>query len=1255
MRFIADGPDLPGDLLDARDEGQVIFFCGAGVSRAEAGGPSFAELAERVVNTLGSSRSSRARQLLAMTKEIKLIPGVGGMPPADRIFALLEQEFPVADVRRAVAGALRPKPDAGLGPHKSLIDLSKAPDGAVRLVTTNFDRVFEQADPTLKTISPPDLPDPARPGALNGAIHLHGKVSFDYSAVEGPEFVLSSADFGRAYLADGWATTFMRALMDRYRIVFVGYSADDPPMQYLLEALQPSLAHGRLYALQEGEASYASGLWRHKGVTAIPFDGFPALWGTLAAWAERARDPDGWRRRVATMAVAGPRELLPHQRGQVAHLVSSPVGAGVFAEHEPTPPAEWLCSFDPYVRYDCRRPLSWRDPEPDRFDPFDSYGLDGEPPPAREEERPGTVTPPPGSWSAFEAVAGERPAGRSPQFASLRGPASTAPPQLPLRLWRLARWFGRVATAPVAIWWASGQTAIHPVIAFQAHEAVLKDGAPPDVRAAWRLILAALDEPHEDARDAYRLQHVIRAEGWSRLSVIRLAEIERPRLTVRRPMTAPIADRTDARRFVDADVAYPGHHRDLEVPDEHLLDYIDGTRRNLVLATRLEEEVGGFALITLKPLNPFERGPTEFIAGSPDLSSLMAQLRGLVRRLLESTADLAAAEVRSWRNEKGVPFRNLRVWAASEASLTSPDEAATILLSLDKGGWESGLERDLLTAVKARWVDLSQECRNRIEAITLAGPQPWKDVDPELFEPYRINAVLRRLFWMEREAIATSFDLPKEIERFKRQLPAWDARDAAEQLDQSPSRGGWVGTDKSHSALLDAPLDQLLAEAAAASRRGRDFLMEARPFQGFVESRPVRALAALHRAAARGEEWSWAWHDLLWSEARRSDSQRFRCLLARRLAGLPNAVLTTNLRAAVQWFTSHSKPIWEGDRDLHLATWQLLSDAVERHPDAASSAVVVRGGHDWITEAINSPGGRLADLLFDELGWTEGPQRPAGWLRDRAARLLGMAFGPRAHAVAMIAMHANWLYAHDREWTEAHLLPVIEDIDDTDVADAARTGFLRQGQFPPDDLFLRLKPLLLAMLAEERSSSRRHENLVAVVLASWFRKRPDGERLLSSDDLRETLIMTGEEQRLSVLRLIADWAEESKECAEQTIEFLDRVWPRQLAARSPAASAALAEVALRAGERMPEVTAAVLPVLETTAEPIDGMRLVHRAEDERISRFPVEHLALLYAVLPEDAQLWPWGMPQVVEKLAGVALLKNDPRLSELRRRLARI
>ena len=446
MRFLDQGPDIPDDLLDARDEGQVIFFCGAGVSRAEAGGPSFRELADRVVASLGSTKTSPARQLLTISETIKSVPGVGGLPPADRIFAMLEQEFPVADVRRAVATALRPAENAGLGPHKALIDLSRTPDGTVRLVTTNFDRVFELADPKLVPIVPPVLPDPARPEPLNGIVYLHGKVALDYSEPDSPEFVLSSADFGRAYLADGWATEFMRALIGRYRIIFVGYSADDPPMQYLLEALKPVVEPGQLYAFQDGDESFASGLWRHKGVTAIPFGHFAALWQSLDAWAERARDPAAWRAGIAAMASANkPGNLLAYQRGQVAHLVSSKIGAGIFAGHSPAPSSEWLCVFDPLVRYDRCRGMSWDGSEQERFDPFENFGLDSDETPERGKEERGTPTVPPGSWSALDGMSGERLSDPGGVIFSLRGPSAQKPDRLSPRLWRLARWIARVA------------------------------------------------------------------------------------------------------------------------------------------------------------------------------------------------------------------------------------------------------------------------------------------------------------------------------------------------------------------------------------------------------------------------------------------------------------------------------------------------------------------------------------------------------------------------------------------------------------------------------------------------------------------------------------------------------------------------------------------------------------------------------------------------------------------------------------------
>ena len=52
MRFLPNGPDVPRELIEAQERGEVIFICGAGVSRA-AGLPLFRGLVEHVYRHLG--------------------------------------------------------------------------------------------------------------------------------------------------------------------------------------------------------------------------------------------------------------------------------------------------------------------------------------------------------------------------------------------------------------------------------------------------------------------------------------------------------------------------------------------------------------------------------------------------------------------------------------------------------------------------------------------------------------------------------------------------------------------------------------------------------------------------------------------------------------------------------------------------------------------------------------------------------------------------------------------------------------------------------------------------------------------------------------------------------------------------------------------------------------------------------------------------------------------------------------------------
>ena len=388
MRFFENGPAIPDELLHARDEGRVVFFCGAGVSQAKAGLPGFFGLAKKVMETLGVQADSSARKLLEVAHNVEAqTGGVAGVIPADRIFGLLEREFStdVVDIiEAAVASALRPDDEPDLTAHRIILDLATTREGLVHVVTTNFDRLFDDCGRCLSSWQRPRLPDPSRPKDMNGIVYLHGKATSDYQRAEGDGFVLSSSQFGQAYLSEGWATSFFREIIDKYVVVFVGYAADDPPVHYLLEGLNRQLKERQVYAFQAGDADDAVSKWGHRGVKAIPYvedSGHTALWDTLEAWVQRARDPDKWYSEIINKAKQGPQSLSPHERGQVAHIVSTVDGVRKFSEGEEPPPAEWLCVFDSHRRYGKPGKLGGFLQEGPDVDPFDLYHIDSDVPP----------------------------------------------------------------------------------------------------------------------------------------------------------------------------------------------------------------------------------------------------------------------------------------------------------------------------------------------------------------------------------------------------------------------------------------------------------------------------------------------------------------------------------------------------------------------------------------------------------------------------------------------------------------------------------------------------------------------------------------------------------------------------------------------------------------------------------------------------------------------------------------------------------
>ena len=177
------GIDFPEPLLKALRDGKLVIFAGAGVSMGPpACLPNFKSLANKIAE--GTGKTLQCKE------------------PIDRFLGGLQddKEVPVHDL---AAKLLFQEGLKATKLHHNLLLLYSGAD-QVRVVTTNFDLLFEQAAGKIFDNPPEVFRAPALPlgHQFNGIVHVHGETNrFD-------DMVLTDKDFGRAYLTEGWARAF---------------------------------------------------------------------------------------------------------------------------------------------------------------------------------------------------------------------------------------------------------------------------------------------------------------------------------------------------------------------------------------------------------------------------------------------------------------------------------------------------------------------------------------------------------------------------------------------------------------------------------------------------------------------------------------------------------------------------------------------------------------------------------------------------------------------------------------------------------------------------------------------------------------------------------------------------------------------------------------------------------------------------------------------------------------------------------------
>jgi hypothetical protein len=426
---------------------------------------------------------------------------------------------------------------------------------------------------------------------------------------------------------------------------------------------------------------------------------------------------------------------------------------------------------------------------------------------------------------------------------------------------------------------------------------------------------------------------------------------------------------------------------------------------------------------------------------------------------------------------------------------------------------------------------------------------------------------------------------------------------------------------------------------------------EHQPLAGLAAVKPVRFLRALVLAEKRGELAIEAWETFLDAEARHRDRPSLMRAIARRTARLPTDVLAQIARPVSGWILRLATSLQQEPREPFEALWSALLSALRSHPEATASGLISAGAIDWANHSLNSPIGSLAQALMKDKGLEASPDGfPRPWL-CKVESLLSMAGDARRDALVIFSHQLVWIYGHAPDWAEAHLLSVLGQ--DREDERAFWSGFFWAARFPGFEIYARLKPFLLAMVSTERDRSGDVEQIAGMLLGGWgsFDQTRGGKRCVSHDEMREALRTGGDAFRRQVLWYLKTWSNEDRSgWSAQALVLLREVWPRERAVRTKQTSERLFDLAIDADRDMfSPIVDAVTPLMTTLSSNALGVL----AGDEALVREPMALLKLLYAALAQSATDWPYHADTVVERLAANPATAKDPRITELRRRLA--
>ena len=1266
MKFCADGPEIPDDLLWRRDDGDVVFICGAGVSTQRAGLPSFDKLASKVLDNLRVPDDHNARKILRLSEKKEN----RGLISIDRVFGEIEHDYYMPEIINAVTKVLSSKMKDDTSCHEIMRDLATAPDGKIRLITTNFDNLFSQVTSARPWIWP-NLPNAAELKSLNGLVYLHGKCENEDSlACQG--LVLSTSSFGEAYLSGGQARELLMSILERYTVVFVGYSADDPPMQYLLEALAKSEAPKKTaYAFYRGEQSEADRKWRHRGVTPLCYNDHRKLWETLEHWKGRANDFNSWANQIIEMAQSGPHVLADWQRSQVAHLVSHPTGAKIVAGSEVPIPPEWLFVFDPEFRYATPKKRSYIGDEREYSDPFDVLGLESDAVPRQISPNDDYAErkKPEDAWDAFRVSQDDALAeNESDYFIPFRKAHRSADVQLPERLWYLAIWVQKIAMQPMTFRWAVHQDSFHPSVKRQILYLLnfRYQHASDVMYLAWEKLFEIWDRYEIECKEKlFLLNNKVDQSGWNSSRISSYRNLSCPQLVAKKlervdELLCPKDMPDNVKDIMPLDIEYYGEQCTFDASDENIFDLLKADCDILKKAIEVEKELNHYNHINLPIISNVDLDSLDF-SNNFGISLIFIRYYKRFMDAYSVSPERCTDEFRTWPESDTNVFARLRILIAGSTRILTPAKAGNILASVPQDVfWNRYHMGDIANSIKSRWDEFSPSTRKKIEKRILDGDSRFDGEDNESYKKHRAWYILDILHWLRDNGCIFEINYVETIQSLKQECSTWNessARELDRREEVTIERGSLDNASLSKGGnTAELYLSFTIPESERRSI-GDDIIVE---FIGMCENDPGKAFRKIADMAKEGEYREWMWR--FWFRSNRGD-ERCRFYLNRTAAFLCRAstIQIAEMKSSVyDWFNHVAKNFQCSRRNLRYMLSIRLLEALKEHPSACSSEIIRMPGRrvEWISETANSPIEHFVDALCKypdilSLGLNSKPSRH---FLDIASGLLLLENDGGRYALISFITRILFFYPRFPKWTSVNVVGKIEH-SDTTTREAYFEGLsFVAGSIKVREIFLKIRDDLISGFCDDVFMSEdTADKLSWLILRGWLNKH-NRSRLVGDLQFGEALSQGSSLFREGVLRNLYLWVKKSsdsngKKCREVR-RFFSCIWPLGRFAVTQKTNRYMLEISFF----NVQMFSLLKPILEPRiirAETFH-INLGDLGDDKSkiIKKFPEVLLDILVRSLPNEPVKWHSDLGKVLDAIEKAAPhLRKNYEFSNLRRK----